>query len=146
LTLHIASDSFSAPSADGLIDQVHTHFDGGPAPSDDESCMSRLLVHEWVANLIQHANFEETEPEIAIRFEKSGSSVRYVIEDNSSGFDLDRYLRANESVSEAMPCRGMGLLMLNACSEHLAYRRLGPQRNRLEFVLRPDGAFLDVGV
>lgn len=125
---------------------MHDHFQADPQGSDhDDVYMSQLLVHEWVANLVQHADFSETEPEIAIRFENTGGSVRYVIEDNSNGFDLERYLRRSDQVDEPFPCRGMGLLMLNACSDHLAYRRVGPRHNRLEFVLKENAPFLDVG-
>jgi serine/threonine-protein kinase RsbW len=149
LTIHIASDSYSTPTTDGLIDQVHHYFDAGTAPmeeEDNDACLSRLLVHEWVANLIQHADFSDSEPEIAIRFEKTGDTVCHVIEDNSNGFDLERYLDCNDGVSESFPCRGMGLLMLNACSEHLAYQRIGPHRNRLEFILKDHHGYLDIGV
>lgn len=145
VTLRIASDSYSSPNSDGLIDQVHRHFAPPTSQSEDEACVSRLLVHEWVANLIQHADFLETEPEIAIRFERAGGATRYVIEDNSNGFDLERYLQTRESSTDVLPARGMGLMMMSSCSEHLAYRRVGPQHNRLEFVLKPGEPYLDVG-
>jgi serine/threonine-protein kinase RsbW len=128
------------------MDHVHSHFETDLDVLDDEACVSKLLVHEWVANLMQHADFSDDEPEIAIRFEKINGSVRYVIEDNSRGFDLERYLNNNDRVNEPMPCRGMGLLMLSACSEELAYRRMGPRHNRLEFILKNDPGTLDVGL
>lgn len=145
VTLRIAADSYSAPNSDGLIDQVHRHFSPPTSQSEDEACVSRLLVHEWVANLIQHADFLKTEPEIAIRFERAGGATRYVIEDNSSGFDLERYLQFRENSAEALPARGMGLMMISSCSDHLTYHRVGPQHNRLEFVLKPGERYLNVG-
>jgi anti-sigma regulatory factor (Ser/Thr protein kinase) len=145
VTLRIATDSFSTPNADGLIDHVHQHFPVPACQTEDEACVTRLLVHEWVANLIQHADFSETEPEIAIRFERSGGATRYVIEDNSNGFDLERYFTHRDALTEAFPSRGMGLMMMSSCSEHLAYRRVGPQQNRLEFVLKRGERFLNVG-
>lgn len=153
MTLQIDDESFDSPSICHLIDHVHSVFDSPERPhtvatlSADEWLISKLLVHEWVANLVQHAHFGDRDPEINIHFEPAGESVRYVIEDNSIGFDLDTYLATHDTVDRPLPDRGMGLLFLSSCSEEVVYRRIGNRRNRLEFVLGqwPDAVEVGIG-
>lgn len=135
-----------------LIDRVHSAFDRQlQSPpivsplSSDAWLISKLLVHEWVANLVQHANFGGRDPEIRIQFHAHDDCVRYVVEDNSVGFDLDAYLTEHGAVAEPLPERGMGLLILSGCSQEVIYRRIAPRRNRLEFVLGSEQMAVDLG-
>lgn len=152
--LHIDDASYDTACLSHLIDHVHSVFDAPERPqgvgmlSADHWLISKLLVHEWVANLVQHAQFGDRNPEIVINFESAGngSTVRYVIEDNSMGFDLATYLEGQTSVREPLPERGMGLLILSTCSEEIVYRRVNEGKNRLEFVLRSKPITVDLGL
>lgn len=131
---------FSDP--DTLIDRVHSVFTSLEEEKDlprwlDERTLHRLklAIHEWMANLVQHAHFGDRRPDISITVQPSGDGVECVIEDNSEGFDLDGHLDANRDVIDAFPERGMGLLMIKACTEDLAYTDLGGTRHRLTFVV-----------
>ncbi len=128
-----------------VIDRVHALVDHwkteGIFPSvfrDETLHMLRLAIHEWVANLVQHADFEDREPQILIDIVPNGRSVYCAIRDNSSGFDLDTNLRIRESMLESLPERGMGLLMIEACTEHLSYSRVDSGWHRLEFSVSAD--------
>ncbi len=151
MKLHIEDDSYESPSISRIMDHVHSVFDAVKRPSNaamlSADCwhISKLLVHEWVANLVQHAQFGNRKPEIVINFEPAGNSIRYVIEDNSMGFDLAAYLQSHNQVSEPLPERGMGLLILSSCSEEIVYRRVSNTKNRLEFVLSTEPGPVDVG-
>ncbi|WP_457653634.1 ATP-binding protein [Rhodocaloribacter sp.] len=128
-----------------VIDRVHALVDHwkteGVFPSvfgDETLHMLRLAIHEWVANLVQHADFEDREPQILIDIIPNGRSVYCAIRDNSAGFDLDTNLRIRESMLESLPERGMGLLMIEACTEHLSYSRVDSGWHCLEFSVSAD--------
>jgi serine/threonine-protein kinase RsbW len=93
----------------------------------------KLAVHEWLSNLIQHADFAERDPAITLQVCQNGSGVHCAIEDNSRGFDLDGRLTARSEILERFPERGMGLLMIKACTRDLRYTQLTETRHRLEF-------------
>lgn len=100
---------------DTLIDGVHALFaqweaHGAPSPvlASDTLHLMKLSVHEWLANLVQHANFGARTPEVSIDIWPNGESVRCVIEDNSEGFDLQSHLDIREALLDACPERGMG--------------------------------------
>lgn len=95
----------------------------------------KLAVHEWLSNLIQHANFAGREPEFGLAFARNGKQVWCAIDDNSHGFDLNAQLSARSEILEAFPERGMGLLMIKACTKQLSYRQLSDYTHRLEFVV-----------
>lgn len=131
---------FSDP--DTLIDRVHAVFASLERENAlprwlDERTMHRLklAIHEWLANLVQHANFNERRPDISITVKPGSGGVECVIEDNSEGFDLNGHLDANKDILDAFPERGMGLLMIKACTEDLSYSDLGDTRHRLKFVV-----------
>lgn len=130
---------------DSLIDRVHALFeqwetDGTFEPLLDAITLQRLklAVHEWLANLMQHADFQGRTPDVELRLHTEGKYVHCMIEDNSEGFDLDGHLSARREVLDAFPERGMGLLMIKSCTENLAYRQLGHARHRLEFSVSAD--------
>ena len=130
---------------DAVIDRMHALFDRWEAqrtlhpPLDDDTLQQmKLAVHEWVANLVQHADFDRRQPEIVFDVSRNGDHVRCAIEDNSRGFSLDDQLRARQDVLDAFPERGMGLLMIRACTEGLSYRQVDGCWHRLEFCISAD--------
>ena len=141
--MNYISHRFSDPET--IIDRVHALFDqweteGTFEPQLDAITLQRLklAVHEWLANLLQHADFDQRPPVVDLHVGPDGQNVRCVIEDNSEGFDLDGHLSARREVLDAFPERGMGLLMIKSCTEDLSYRQLGPARHRLEFSVSAD--------
>jgi len=125
-----------------IIDRVHALFDAWENSDsfnhtiDDQILYrTKLAVHEWLANLVQHAEFNGRTPEISVEILPNGKSVRCVIEDNSNGFDLDAQLTARQEVLNAFPERGMGLLMIKSCTDVLDYEQIDHSRHRLEFVV-----------
>ena len=129
---------------DGAVDVLHARFDaweveGAFAASLDHfgRQVLRLAVHEWLANIIQHASFGRRRPDILLELTCQEEGVRCVIEDNSAGFDFQGQLATQERiVGGAVPSeRGRGLLMLIACTDDLAYATAGG-RQRLSFRVR----------
>ncbi len=131
---------------DTVVDEVHTLFEVWEGdhtlapPLDDFSLqVMKLAVHEWIANLVQHADFEARAPQIAFAVIPNGRRVRCVIEDNSAGFDFERQLGDQEvAVRSTTRERGRGLLMMIACTEDMRYEappatRDADRRQRLEF-------------
>lgn len=107
--------------------------------SEDTLHYARLAVYEWVANLIQHADFGGRTPAIVISVWPRDRRLFGIVEDNSEGFILEDHLRGTmeDRVTE-MSERGMGLLMIEASTEYFRYRSLNERRHRLEFsVLAP---------
>ena len=132
-----------------VVDELHALFaawgrDGRFAGvlDADGLCVVQLAVHEWIANLVQHADFGRRAPEIALTVAPEAGGVRCVIEDNSDGFDFHGQLGAQEArVAGPEPSeRGRGLLMMLACTEDLCYEPTGDGRQRLAFLVRPEGA------
>jgi serine/threonine-protein kinase RsbW len=130
---------------DHVIDEVHALFDawadGGAFRAvlgADGLDVLRLSVHEWVANLVQHAAFPaETEVRVEVRVE--GDAVRCAVEDTSAGFDFAHQLERQRDVLDApAPSeRGRGLLMLVTCAEDLEFRPAAPDADqRIAFALR----------
>lgn len=115
---------------DQAIDEVHDLFDrwaesGALDGSLDEDGASvlRLAVHEWVANLVQHAAFPAG-ARITLAIEPGPSVVRCAIEDSSVGFDFAGQVEQQHAILDApAPSeRGRGLLMLITCTEALTFR------------------------
>lgn len=140
-----------------LTDDVHALFDEwvaaafehDPASEDALTLLRlKLAVHEWMANLVQHARFGGCDVAISLAVTPLPSGdLECVIEDNSEGFDLDATLDLRRDALHALPERGMGLLMLQACSKSLSYAcSTRPPGHRLAFVVADpdDDVFLDV--
>ncbi len=157
LPLHLQSDDLAA-----VVDQAHALFqawdeaimneaDAG-ASTDALGALGRevlkLAVHEWIANLVQHADFAGRRPHVhlALLPTEGADAVRCVIEDNSDGFSFEEALVEQQLRLDRAPVppeRGRGLLMMIACTEDLTYRAAGEGRggdgaassalNRLEF-------------
>lgn len=125
-----------------VVDRVHALFerwecDGSFQPPLDVAALHqlKLAIHEWLSNLIQHADFGDRQPELSITFAQNADSVWCAIDDNSYGFDLNAQLNARSEILERFPERGMGLLMIKACTKKLRYRQLCDSINRLDFVV-----------
>jgi serine/threonine-protein kinase RsbW len=123
-----------------IVDRVHNLFDAWEheetfqPPLDIPALHQlKLAVHEWLSNLIQHADFAGRNPELKLELCENGTGVHCAIDDNSRGFDLDAQLSARSEIIERFPERGMGLLMIKACTRDLRYTQLAEDRHRLEF-------------
>jgi len=137
--------TFAFTDLDRAVDRFHALCDawaaGGPYVDllgQDGLHVLRLTVHEWIANLVQHAHYPG-EREIVFRIFADGDAVRCVIEDTSLGFDFAGQIeRQQEILSAPAPSeRGRGLLMLVTCVEELEFRKATPEvRQRLAFALR----------
>lgn len=100
----------------------------------------RLAVHEWVANLVQHADFSEEEPEVRFCIAVENGRVKVIVVDNSNGFDLDNQgeLRKQALADTILPERGMGIPIIMACTDDLRYRCRNDGINRMEFYVADD--------
>ncbi|MFQ5571908.1 MAG: ATP-binding protein [Rhodothermales bacterium] len=129
-----------------VIDQVHALFDTWEAeeylfpPMNVATLYQlKLAVHEWLANLVQHANFESELTVVSLTVEASGDRIYCVIEDNSDGFVLDTHLNIEPEYIDSLPERGMGLLILKICTENLVYQRSEKEGfNRIQFFVSAD--------
>ncbi|MDX1418806.1 MAG: ATP-binding protein [Rubricoccaceae bacterium] len=129
---------------DTIVDEVHALFAGWAragtfAETLDASgiFVAQLAVHEWVANLVQHAAFGGRAVEIDLSLTVEAGGLRCVIEDNSDGFDFEEQVDRQERLVQAPEPseRGRGLLMLIACAEDLRYESAGRGRQRIAFVV-----------
>ncbi len=131
---------------DTLIEQVHALFDTWESEDYLPASMNvamlyqlKIAVHEWLANLVQHANFENETTDVRLTVEPVEERIYCVIEDNSDGFVLDMHLEIEPEYLDSLPERGMGLLILKICTEDLLYQRSEfGENNRLEFYVSAD--------
>ena len=140
--------TFVFTDLDRVTDQIHAVFDEwtaqrafAPALGRDGVEVLRLAVHEWVANLVQHAHFPEG-PRIELDVRAEAHGVRCVLVDTSVGFDLATQIEHQQSILDApAPSeRGRGLLMLVTSTDDLTYAPAGPDGpQRLAFVVRDPG-------
>lgn len=99
---------------------------------------TQLVLHEWLANLAQHASFPDPPPVIRIHLRAEQRHVYCTVEDNSTGFDVDAHLDLQETNAEALPERGMGLRIIHACTDSFAYHSTDQQKYRFEFSIPAD--------
>lgn len=99
---------------------------------------AKLAVHEWLANLVQHADFQGREPEVVLTVSVEQDRLRCVIIDNSEGFDIGPHLSAKQDILRTFPERGMGIMLLRCSTSELSYRRLADGRHRLEFFVESE--------
>ncbi|MDX1438284.1 MAG: ATP-binding protein [Rubricoccaceae bacterium] len=130
---------------DSVIDDVHSLFEEWIesrvyANTLDEFglLVLKLAVHEWVANLVQHAIFSKESTEIILRVYDDSQTLRCIVEDNSEGFDFRSQIDAQtDALGEPESTeRGRGLLMLIACTEDISYETADSGLQRLEFTIR----------
>ncbi|MEM1042810.1 MAG: ATP-binding protein [Bacteroidota bacterium] len=99
----------------------------------------KLVIHEWIANLVQHADFEARTPLIDLSLTLNAQDVHCVIEDNSNGFDFGQQITVQRAKleDEVMAERGRGLLIMLNGTDDLRYFPLpaaaSEPRQRLEF-------------
>ena len=128
----------------GVIDAMHGLFKEWDSdrvfyPPLDALALERtkIAVHEWLANLVQHADFGSREPEVRITLETKNSRVECTIEDNSQGFDVEERMLTVETVfhelPDSFPERGMGLMLVVTSTEDLTYIDVAEDRHRLKF-------------
>lgn len=129
---------------DALIDDTHDLFDTcqengtfSPPLSTNGLERVRLAVHEWLANLVQHADFACREPWVELTISSKQQRLHCIIEDNSEGFDIDPHLEAPPDILKTYPERGMGLMMLKSSTAELSYRQMEEKRYCLEFFVDP---------
>jgi len=128
-----------------VIDELHGMFEEWEREGallshldPDTIQLFRLAVHEWVANLVQHADFAERNPIVVMDVIPNGRRVRCVIEDNSDGFAFPEQIDVQRNALTPFPERGMGLLMLNAATEYFEYSVTEQGHRRLEFTVSAD--------
>ncbi len=112
-------------------------------PSPEAVRYTQLVLHEWIANLLQHGDFSDREPTIKIQLTSEDRHVSCAVIDNSEGFDLDghlptQHLSMSEGEPDALPERGMGLRIINACTDSLSYSSTEAGRQRFEFFIPAD--------
>lgn len=129
------------------IDELHDvlsrwskHPDMQEALEADARERMRLAVHEWVANLVQHADFHVGQPEMVFTVTIKSGRVKCIVIDNSNGFDLDNEheMRKQALNDTILPERGMGLPIIMACTDDLRYQCLEDGTNRIEFYVASD--------
>ena len=130
---------------DHALDEVRTviaewsaSIDASAEPSGETVRYTQLVLHEWIANLLQHADFDGHPPAIRIRLACKQQHIRCVVVDNSLGFDLSDRLPAEQEAMDDLPERGMGLRIIDACTDDLAYAPTDDGRHRFEFSIPAD--------
>jgi serine/threonine-protein kinase RsbW len=89
----------------------------------------QLVVHEWVANLTRHATFADP-PRISVRVLLNQDAAQCEITDNSRGFDLNSVLSTMGAHAAPFPESGMGLRIIDACTNDVSYRRASALHHR----------------
>lgn len=127
------------------IDDTHALFEEWITETDavDDAvsttlCHARLVLHEWLANLIQHADFQGRTPEVSIRVRPASDTVRCVVVDNSNGFEFTHCLDVQAADALPFPERAMGLRFIDACTESLSYHRTDGGLHQFEFSISTD--------
>lgn len=112
---------------------------GGDGPDDEMVHCTCLVLHEWIANLHQHAQFRDPSPTVEIRLSCQDRHISCSVIDNSEGFDLEEHLPSeNDDPEEALPEGGMGLRMIRTCAESLSYTSTEDGLQRFEFFIPSD--------
>lgn len=135
-----------------ILDRTYTDLEGAlPAirsalraawpdvsPSDSDSSAGgprrtrhyvQLVVHEWIANLMRHATFADT-PRISVRVLLHHNSAQCDITDNSYGFDFESVLSTMGAHAAPLPESGMGLRIIDACTDGVSYHRASALHHR----------------
>ena len=110
---------------------------GRPPPDPQSLRYAQLILHEWLANLLQHARFPDA-PVVEVQVESQDRCVCGMVVDNSIGFDISSHLNDQSESSESLPERGMGLRIISACSDDFPYAKDDNGRYRFEFSIPAD--------
>lgn len=111
---------------------------GNHAPDAHTAHSASLVLHEWIANLHQFADFRGRTPKIKIRLTCEDRDLYCSVVDNSAGFDLDSHLPEETDDLDPLPERGMGLRMIRSCTESLSYASTNEGLQRFEFSIPED--------
>ena len=125
------------------IDDTHALFaewiDAADAAANARTLHHACLVlHEWLANLVQHADFQGRTPEVAIRLFPSPNKIRCVVVDNSKGFELEHRLEMQTTNALPFPERATVLRFIDARTDSISYHRIGGNRHQFEFSISTD--------
>ena len=112
--------------------------DGEPTEEGQALRYAQLVLHEWLANLMQHADFSGRPPNVEVHIRADETHIFCAVSDNSDGFDLAAHLDAQRSAAQALPERGMGLRIINACTDDFVYRTTDDGHQRFEFSIPSD--------
>lgn len=96
---------------------------------DDGWHLLRLALHEWTANMLQHASFGSRRPRLTISVKQTARRIEAVVQDNSEGFEFYAVPKAQ---FHQFPERGMGVTLVRMCSNQVQYDRQ-PGQNTLFF-------------
>jgi len=120
------------------LEQWSSQLEPPSAPNPETVRYTQLVLHEWIANLLQHANFNGRTPTIEIRLANENKEIACAVTDNSEGFDLSERLPSRDEKMDNLPERGMGLRIINACTERLSYTSTESGLHRFEFSIPAD--------
>lgn len=129
---------------DRAIDEVRSFSDEWPvankyASLDEETLHCTCLVlHEWIANLHQHAHFQEAPPTVEIQLSYENRHLSCTVVDNSEGFELEDYLPDQDDDSDPLPERGMGLRIIKTCTDEFSYTPTDDGLHCFEFTIPSD--------
>ena len=130
---------------DRALDEVRSVLDEWSNKQEETSVLSdetvhytQLVLHEWIANLLQHADFHDRTPKVQIQLKTQNRHVSCSVIDNSEGFNLAEQLPSQEEAMDDLPERGMGLRIINACTDRLSYTSIESGRHRFEFSIPAD--------
>jgi anti-sigma regulatory factor (Ser/Thr protein kinase) len=121
-----------------VLEEWVAEQDPTATPSEETVRYTQLVLHEWIANLLQHGHFDDRSPTVQIRLSTENRHVTCTVIDNSEGFDLTERLPAEEDPADELPERGMGLRIIDACTDHLSYSSTESGRHRFEFSIPAD--------
>lgn len=99
---------------------------------------TRVVVQEWLANLLEHGHFADRPPSITIRVRTTDETVYCEVLDNSEGFDFSTKLSPSNAPVDRLPERGMGLRIMDACTTSLSYACQEDGLYRLAFSIPAD--------
>jgi serine/threonine-protein kinase RsbW len=121
-----------------ILDEWRTEQAEDAIPDDETVRYTQLVLHEWIANLLQHADFHGRTPTVEIHLSTENRHVTCAVIDNSEGFNLSDRLPSKEETMDDLPERGMGLRIINACTDRLSYTSTESGRHRFEFFIPAD--------
>ncbi len=108
----------------------------GTLDAETLHCTS-LVLHEWIANLHQHAEFRAT-PKVEVELSSQEHRVYCSVVDNSEGFEIDAYFPNEDDDLEAFPERGMGLRIIKTCTDDISYTTTEDGLHCFEFIIPAD--------
>lgn len=121
-----------------VLEKRAAEQDEAPTLNDETVRYAQLVLHEWIANLLQHANFRDRSPTLQVQLTTDGRHITCTVVDNSEGFDLAENLPVEKEPMDDLPERGMGLRIIDACTDRLSYTPTESGCHRLEFSIPAD--------